>query len=102
MKIMLKDEATVIDHVLRIDEKINIKENGGNPTIIIHISYDSDLNGDKIAEYNSAVGFDQITILTDDGQELSRYENTGKLASIHMAYIESGKSLVLTFEPAEE
>lgn len=101
MKVLLKD-GTAIDHVLRVDEKINVKENGGNPAVIIHISYDSGITGDEIAQYNQQAGFEQITVATDDGKELFRYENAGKLASIHVAYIESGKSLVLTFAPAEE
>lgn len=99
MKIRLKDGKTVIDNVLKIDERVNIADNGGNPILIIHVSYDGSIDGDMAARYNTEIGFDDLTLLDDEGKELCRYSTNRRLASIHVAYIESGKSLVLTFEP---
>lgn len=101
MKIRLKDGKTVIDHVQKIDERVNIVDNGGNPILIIHVSYDGEIDGDMVARYNTEIGFDDLTLLDEKGRELCKYSTARKLASIHVAYIESGKSLVLTFESEE-
>lgn len=94
MKILLQDGKTAIENVARVDERKPI--DGQQSTLAIIIPAEN-ITADEIAKLATDVGFDELTIMSDDGETSGKYSGV-KVKNITTSHMDSGKNIRITLK----
>ena len=104
MKILLQDGKTEIQHVNRVDERIDFVGQEVVKSLVVQVDMSvlGSITGDKAVEYYKTVGMERITVVDQNGVVVKTYQGFPTLASIYTTYSEKNKYLNLTFQEREQ
>lgn len=93
MKVLLQDGKTVIENVARVEERVAV--GAEKTTLTISVPTDS-ITTDKITEYAASIGFDKLTVVSENDTIESEYSNA-TLKSIIKAFTDADKYIRIVF-----
>lgn len=99
MKLLLKDETTVIHGVTKLDEGVVIvNKSYGRPSIQIILDMDTGITAQDILNLNTRGLFSSFSLLDENANVIITWKEPGSLSDVHSVYTDRIRQLSMLFK----